>query len=79
MGEVFEGEVLNKYGNEFYCPVSLLRAHEMTMMEELKHQGEIGVSGNGEEVIEKWYLRPLLLIRGEEEQTRAAAVIQPWE
>jgi len=38
-------QLLTHYGNEFYCPVSLLRAHETTMMEEFKHPGEISVGG----------------------------------
>ncbi|KAI9772940.1 MAG: hypothetical protein M1840_008822 [Geoglossum simile] len=33
-------EFLTHYGNEFYCPVSLLRVHGTTMMEELKHEDE---------------------------------------
>ncbi|KAI9805110.1 MAG: hypothetical protein M1825_000944 [Sarcosagium campestre] len=31
-------EFLSHYGNEFYCPVSLLRVHGTTMMEEFRHQ-----------------------------------------
>ncbi|RPB16086.1 hypothetical protein P167DRAFT_562516 [Morchella conica CCBAS932] len=34
-------ELLTHYGNEFYCPVSLLRVHGTTMMEEFKHQEEL--------------------------------------
>jgi len=37
----------------FYCPVSLLRAHETTMMEEFKHLGEISVGGAKWDIIEK--------------------------
>ncbi|KAK8221168.1 UNC-like C-terminal-domain-containing protein [Phyllosticta capitalensis] len=33
-------EFLSHYGNEFYCPVSLLRVHGTTMMEEFRHQEE---------------------------------------
>ncbi|KAK7520830.1 UNC-like C-terminal-domain-containing protein [Phyllosticta citriasiana] len=33
-------EFLSYYGNEFYCPVSLLRVHGTTMMEEFRHQEE---------------------------------------
>lgn len=33
-------EFLTHYGNEFYCPVSLIRVHGTTMMEEYKHDGE---------------------------------------
>ncbi|KAI9807316.1 MAG: hypothetical protein M1833_000059 [Piccolia ochrophora] len=31
-------EFLTHYGNEFYCPLSLLRVHGTTMMEEFRHQ-----------------------------------------
>ncbi|KAK2766002.1 hypothetical protein FQN54_007517 [Arachnomyces sp. PD_36] len=40
-------EFLTHYGNEFYCPVSLIRVHGTTMMEEYKHDGE-----EAEEVVE---------------------------
>jgi hypothetical protein len=33
-------EFLTHYGNEFYCPVSLVRIHGTTMMEEYKNDGE---------------------------------------
>ena len=33
-------EFLTQYGNEYYCPVSLLRIHGTTMMEEFKGQDE---------------------------------------
>lgn len=33
-------EFLSHYGNEFYCPVSLIRVHGTTMMEEYKNDGE---------------------------------------
>lgn len=47
-------EFLTHYGNEFYCPVSLIRVHGTTMMEEYKHDGEIGRVEDdvSEEVIE---------------------------
>lgn len=35
-------EFLTHYGNEYYCPVSLIRIHGTTMMEEYKNDGEIG-------------------------------------
>jgi len=44
-------EHLTQYGNEFYCPVTLLRLHQATMMEELKHLGEIISVGGAEEYI----------------------------
>jgi len=34
-------EFLSHYGKEFYCPVSLLRVHGTTMMEEFRHQEEL--------------------------------------
>jgi hypothetical protein len=47
-------EFLTHYGGEFYCPVSLIRVHGTTMMEEFRHQedtvrGEDDVDG---EVVE---------------------------
>ncbi|KAK4985771.1 hypothetical protein LTR66_007719 [Elasticomyces elasticus] len=33
-------EFLTHYGNEYYCPVSLLRVHGTTMMEEFRYQEE---------------------------------------
>lgn len=42
-------EFLTHYGHEFYCPVSLIRVHGTTMMEEYKHDESVGRS---EEVIE---------------------------
>lgn len=48
-------EFLTHYGNEYYCPVSLLRVHGTTMMEEFNHEmkamreeEELDIS-NGEE------------------------------
>jgi len=35
-------EFLTHYGNEYYCPVSLLRVHGTTMMEEFRSQDESG-------------------------------------
>ncbi|KAF2095267.1 hypothetical protein NA57DRAFT_7324, partial [Rhizodiscina lignyota] len=37
-------EFLTHYGNEYYCPVSLLRVHGITMMEEYKHEEERATS-----------------------------------
>lgn len=34
-------EFLTHYGKEYYCPVSLLRVHGTTMMEEFRHQEEL--------------------------------------
>lgn len=33
-------ELLTHYGNEFYCPLSLVRVHGTTMLEEYKHDGD---------------------------------------
>lgn len=47
-------EFMSHYGNEYYCPVSLLRVHGTTMMDEFRHQEEIarGESQDDEVVIE---------------------------
>jgi hypothetical protein len=42
-------EFLTHYGNEYYCPVSLLRVHGTTMLEEFRHQ-EDAARGDDEEV-----------------------------
>ncbi|RDH20497.1 hypothetical protein M747DRAFT_237057 [Aspergillus niger ATCC 13496] len=34
-------EFLTHYGNEFFCPLSLIRVHGTTMLEEYKHDGEV--------------------------------------
>lgn len=33
-------EILSHYGSEFYCPLSIVRVHGKTMMDELKEQGQ---------------------------------------
>ena len=54
-------EFLTHFGNEYYCPVSLLRVHGTTMMEEFNHDvkgsrsdddsdGEVGDVGEGDSV-----------------------------
>lgn len=53
-------EILTHYGNEYYCPVSLLRVHGTTMMEEFRHQEEIA---RGEYVDEE----PVIGANNEEE------------
>ncbi|KAL8672607.1 MAG: hypothetical protein Q9168_002950 [Polycauliona sp. 1 TL-2023] len=47
-------EFLTHYGHEYYCPVSLLRVHGTTMMEEFNHElknakGEEDVEGDAED------------------------------
>ncbi|KAF2457207.1 UNC-like C-terminal-domain-containing protein [Lineolata rhizophorae] len=46
-------EFLSHYGNEFYCPVSLLRVHGTTMMEEFRHQEELARGEDLDEAIEE--------------------------
>ncbi|KAI9883030.1 MAG: hypothetical protein M1823_005207 [Watsoniomyces obsoletus] len=49
-------ELLTHYGSEFYCPISLLRVHGTTMMEEFKHQEDLAKGEDdvdGEEVVEE--------------------------
>ena len=41
-------ELLTHYGNEYYCPISLLRVHGTTMMEEFKHQEDLN-RGDGDD------------------------------
>lgn len=43
-------ELLTHYGSEFYCPLSLIRVHGTTMLEEYKHDGD--VAGAAAESIE---------------------------
>ncbi|KAF3938658.1 hypothetical protein ABW19_dt0205119 [Dactylella cylindrospora] len=45
-------DFLTHYGKEFYCPISLLRIHGTTMMEEFRHQEELarGYNDESEEV-----------------------------
>ncbi|KAJ6110084.1 hypothetical protein N7486_002319 [Penicillium sp. IBT 16267x] len=45
-------EFVTHYGHEFYCPVSLIRVHGTTMMEEYKHDESVGRSEAEEEVME---------------------------
>ena len=41
-------ELLTHYGNEYYCPISLLRVHGTTMIEEFKHQEDLN-KGEGDD------------------------------
>ncbi|KAF3482420.1 Sad1/UNC domain-containing protein [Arthroderma uncinatum] len=43
-------EFLSHYANEFYCPVSLVRVHGTTMMEEYKNDGEAARADEEEDV-----------------------------
>ena len=44
-------EFLSHYGKEYYCPVSLLRVHGTTMMDEFRHQEEIARGESQDEEI----------------------------
>ncbi|KAK6812935.1 hypothetical protein RU639_010761 [Aspergillus parasiticus] len=48
-------EFLTHYGNEFYCPLSLVRIHGTTMLEEYKHDGE---TNRGDEEVAAEALAP---------------------
>lgn len=45
-------EIISHYGGEYYCPVSLLRVHGTTMMEEFRHEATIARGGFEEDVRE---------------------------
>ncbi|QKX60943.1 uncharacterized protein TRUGW13939_08089 [Talaromyces rugulosus] len=45
-------EFLTHYGNEFYCPLSLVRIHGTTMLEEYKNEGDNRAEEEMEEVSE---------------------------
>ena len=42
-------EFLSHYGGEYYCPVSLLRVHGTTMLEEYRHEEEVARGENVDE------------------------------
>ena len=42
-------EFLTHYGSEYYCPISLLRVHGTTMLEEIRPQEEVAQGENAEE------------------------------
>ncbi|KAF2720504.1 hypothetical protein K431DRAFT_199549, partial [Polychaeton citri CBS 116435] len=45
-------EFLSHYGNEYYCPLSLVRVHGTTMMEQFRQEEELsrGETSDGEEI-----------------------------
>ncbi|RMD42547.1 hypothetical protein DV735_g2625, partial [Chaetothyriales sp. CBS 134920] len=43
-------EFLTHYGNEYYCPVSLVRVHGTTMMEEYKRDADSLLAGDDDEL-----------------------------
>lgn len=53
-------EFLTHYGNEFYCPLSLVRVHGTTMLEEYKHDGDVN-RGDEEATEESLEPSPLLV------------------
>ncbi|PUU80503.1 UNC-like C-terminal-domain-containing protein, partial [Tuber borchii] len=65
-------EFLTQYGNEFYCPVSLLRVHGTTMMEEFKHH-EVSAGGAEEDIIEEVVPEAVAVNIEEEVQARVTA------
>lgn len=46
-------EILSHYGNEFYCPISVVRVHGKTMMEEFKEEQVVELKYNGTVVVDK--------------------------
>lgn len=46
-------ELLTHYGSEFYCPLSLVRVHGTTMLEEYKHDGDVA-RGDAESIPAGW-------------------------
>ena len=42
-------EFLSHYGSEYYCPVSLLRVHGTTMLEDYRHQEELSRGDHSED------------------------------
>lgn len=63
-------ELLTHYGNEFYCPVSLLRVHGTTMMEEFRYQEELARGEIEDDVSEE--LAPEVVALGIEVDVRTA-------
>ncbi|MBE7180704.1 MAG: hypothetical protein INR71_05775, partial [Terriglobus roseus] len=71
-------EFVTHYGNEYYCPVSLLRVHGITMMEEYKHEEERarGDTAGEEEVIEEAAGGPEDIVTAEAIAVQGAAPIK---
>ncbi|EPS37181.1 hypothetical protein H072_9179 [Dactylellina haptotyla CBS 200.50] len=69
-------EFLTHYGKEFYCPISLLRVHGTTMMEEFRHQEEQARGYNEDETEEidpEAVAEPIEEAEKEEHASREAA------
>ncbi|KZF22535.1 hypothetical protein L228DRAFT_282644 [Xylona heveae TC161] len=47
-------EVLSHFGHEFYCPISLLRVHGTTMMEEFRYQQEEAAREDDDEYLDEY-------------------------
>ncbi|KAF8539269.1 UNC-like C-terminal-domain-containing protein [Trichophaea hybrida] len=62
-------EILSHYGNEYYCPVSLLRVHGTTMMEEFRHESAArgGEDDVREDVVPEAVAEPVKSADAEEE------------
>ncbi|KAI1331320.1 hypothetical protein F5Y16DRAFT_361176 [Xylariaceae sp. FL0255] len=64
-------EILSHYGNEFYCPISLLRVHGLRMLDSWKQVDPSDLEGDDEspseaieqvaEVVEEQYLEPVAI------------------
>ncbi|KAF3214250.1 hypothetical protein TWF106_009309 [Orbilia oligospora] len=67
-------EFLTHFGKEFYCPISLLRVHGTTMMEEFRHQEEQsrGYTDESEEMEPEAIAEPIQEATKEEQAAREA-------
>ncbi|RMZ89271.1 hypothetical protein DV736_g3494, partial [Chaetothyriales sp. CBS 134916] len=59
-------DFLTHYGNEYYCPVSLVRVHGTTMMEEYKRDADNLLAGDDDELVTE-----ALAVSGEETSVSA--------
>ncbi|KAK6534796.1 hypothetical protein TWF281_006096 [Arthrobotrys megalospora] len=69
-------EFLTHFGKEFYCPISLLRVHGTTMMEEFRHQEEMarGYTDESEEMEPEAIAEPIEEAIKEEQAIHEAEV-----
>ncbi|RVD81834.1 uncharacterized protein DFL_009681 [Arthrobotrys flagrans] len=69
-------EFLTHFGKEFYCPISLLRVHGTTMMEEFRHQEEQarGYTDESEEMEPEAIAKPIEEAIEEEQAVHKAEV-----
>jgi hypothetical protein len=64
-------EILSHYGNEYYCPISLLRVHGTTMMEEFRSEAAAARGGEEdvrEDVVPEAVAEPVKSAEAAEEQ-----------